>query len=132
MNGDSASPRVCERAGSIAVAKPSVTSIIMQGRSGIPAIFGGTLLLKHLTPEMRDVVIAGENRDYIAVLGIPSTAEIVDDNVVQARVRAKLMALAAEASGSARRARGIEHHDIIEAFAADRADQPFFLCVLPG
>jgi feruloyl-CoA synthase len=52
---------------------------------------------------MRDVVIVGENRDYIAVLGFPSTAEIVDDNAVQARVRAKLMALAAEASGSARR-----------------------------
>jgi feruloyl-CoA synthase len=52
---------------------------------------------------MRDVVIVGENRDYIAVLGFPSTAEIVDDNAVQARVRAKLMALAAEASGSAQR-----------------------------
>jgi feruloyl-CoA synthase len=59
--------------------------------------------LKHLTPEMRYVMIAGENRDYIAVLGIQSTAEIVDDNAVQARVRAKLMALAAEASGSAQR-----------------------------
>jgi feruloyl-CoA synthase len=62
-----------------------------------------THLLKHLAPEVRDVVIAGENRDYIAVLGIPSTAEIVDDNTVQARVRAKLTALTAEASGSAQR-----------------------------
>jgi feruloyl-CoA synthase len=62
-----------------------------------------THLLKHLTPEVRDVVIAGENRDYIAVLGIPSTAEIVDDNKVKARVRAKLMALTAKASGSAQR-----------------------------
>jgi feruloyl-CoA synthase len=62
-----------------------------------------THLLKHLTPEVRDVVIAGENRDYIAVLGIPSTAEVADDNTVQARVRAKLMALTAEASGSAQR-----------------------------
>ncbi len=62
-----------------------------------------THLMKHLAPEVRDVVIAGENRDYIAVLGIPSTAEIVDDNTVQARVRAKLMALTAEASGSAQR-----------------------------
>src|SRR6202011_3684509 len=25
-----------------------------------------------------------------------------------------------------------EHHDMIEAFPADRADQPFFVCVLPG
>jgi len=62
-----------------------------------------THLLKHLTPEVRDVVIAGENRDYIAVLGIPSSAEIAHDNTVQARMRAKLMALEAEASGSAQR-----------------------------
>src|SRR5258706_3314543 len=62
-----------------------------------------THLLKHLTPEVRDVVIAGENRDYIAVLGIPSSAEIAHDNTVQAHMRAKLMALEAEASGSAQR-----------------------------
>src|SRR6266403_1429523 len=62
-----------------------------------------THLLKHLTPEVRDVVIAGENRDYIAVLGIPSSAEIAQDNTVQAHMRAKLMALEAEASGSAQR-----------------------------
>jgi feruloyl-CoA synthase len=49
------------------------------------------------------VVIAGENRDYIAILGIPFTPEIVDDKTVQARLRTKLMALAAEASGSAQR-----------------------------
>ena len=62
-----------------------------------------TRLLKHLTPEVRDVVIAGENRDYIAVLGIPSAAGIVDDDTVQARVRAKLIALKADARGSAQR-----------------------------
>jgi feruloyl-CoA synthase len=60
-------------------------------------------VLTHLTPEVRDVVIAGENRDFIAVVGIPATAEMVDDNTAQSRVRAKLMALAAEASGSAQR-----------------------------
>jgi feruloyl-CoA synthase len=58
---------------------------------------------QNLKPEVRDVVIAGENRHYIAVLGIPSTAEILDNNTVKARVRAKLMALTAEASGSAQR-----------------------------
>jgi hypothetical protein len=26
----------------------------------------------------------------------------------------------------------VEHHDVIEAFPADRADQPFCVCVLPG
>jgi feruloyl-CoA synthase len=62
-----------------------------------------THLLKHLTPEVRDVVIAGENRDHIAVLGIPSAEGIVDDGTVQARMRAKLIALAAQASGSAQR-----------------------------
>ena len=60
-------------------------------------------LMTHLTPELRDVVIAGENRDYIAVLGIPSAPEIVDDNDARARLRVKLTALAATASGSARR-----------------------------
>jgi feruloyl-CoA synthase len=60
-------------------------------------------LLKHLTPELRDLVITGENREYIAILGIPSTPEIVDDNAVRARLRSKLMALTAEASGSAQR-----------------------------
>lgn len=60
-------------------------------------------LLKHLAPELRDVVIAGENRGFIAVLGIPSTAEIVGDHAARARLQTKLMALAGEESGSARR-----------------------------
>jgi feruloyl-CoA synthase len=60
-------------------------------------------LLQHLMPELRDVVIAGENRDYIAVLGIPSSPEIVHDGTARARLHRKLAALAAEASGSAQR-----------------------------
>ena len=60
-------------------------------------------LLQHLMPELRDVVIAGENRDYIAVLGIPSSPEIVHDDTVRARLHGNLTALAAEASGSAQR-----------------------------
>jgi feruloyl-CoA synthase len=60
-------------------------------------------LLKHLTPELRDVVIAGENREYVAILGIPSSPEMVDDDAAQGRLRIKLTALAAEASGSAQR-----------------------------
>jgi feruloyl-CoA synthase len=59
--------------------------------------------MTRLTPELRDVVITGENRDYIAVLGIPSTPEIVDDNDALARLRVKLTALAAIAGGSAQR-----------------------------
>jgi feruloyl-CoA synthase len=60
-------------------------------------------LMTRLTPELRDVVITGENRDYIAVLGIPSIPEIVDDNDALARLRVKLTALAAIAGGSAQR-----------------------------
>jgi feruloyl-CoA synthase len=61
-------------------------------------------LLSHLAPDVRDVVVAGENRDYIALLGIPSTANIAGDKAARARLRAKLMKLAAEAHGSAQRA----------------------------
>jgi feruloyl-CoA synthase len=61
-------------------------------------------LLQHLAPEVRDVVVAGENRDYIALLGIPSTPEIAVDKVARGRLRAKLMKLAMEAQGSAQRA----------------------------
>ena len=60
-------------------------------------------LMTRLTPELHDVVITGENRDYIAVLGIPSTPEIADDNDALARLRVKLTALAAIAGGSAQR-----------------------------
>jgi len=60
-------------------------------------------LLQHLMPELRDVVIAGENQHYIAVLGIPSSPEIVHDDTVRARLLGKLTALATEASGSAQR-----------------------------
>lgn len=60
-------------------------------------------LMTRLTPELRDVVITGENRDYIAILGIPSTPETVDDNDALARLRVKLTALAAIAGGSAQR-----------------------------
>jgi feruloyl-CoA synthase len=56
-----------------------------------------------LSPELRDVVITGENRDYIGVLGIASTPEIVDDNAAKAGLRDKLMRLQADASASAQR-----------------------------
>ncbi len=60
-------------------------------------------LLKHLSPEVRDVVIAGENRDYIGVLALASAPGIADDSEARARLRAKLTALAAAATGSAQR-----------------------------
>jgi feruloyl-CoA synthase len=60
-------------------------------------------LLKHLAAEVRDVVIAGENRDYVAVLGIPCAPGIVDDKAAQAQLQAKLTRLAKEAHGSAQR-----------------------------
>jgi feruloyl-CoA synthase len=60
-------------------------------------------LLKHLTPEVRDVVIVGENRRYIAVLALPPTPEIAESEAVRARVRTKLTALAKRATGSSQR-----------------------------
>jgi feruloyl-CoA synthase len=60
-------------------------------------------LLKHLAPEVRDVVIVGENRHYIAVLAVPSTPEIAESEAARARVRAKLIALAKQATGSSQR-----------------------------
>jgi feruloyl-CoA synthase len=61
-------------------------------------------LLHHLAPDVRDVVVAGENRDFIALLGIPASPEIAGDKVARGRLRAKLMKLATEAQGSAQRA----------------------------
>jgi feruloyl-CoA synthase len=60
-------------------------------------------LLRHLAPEVRDLVIAGENRNYIAVLAVPADPNTVDDPQLHARLRAKLTALADHAGGSAQR-----------------------------
>jgi feruloyl-CoA synthase len=60
-------------------------------------------LLKHLAPEVRDVVIVGENRNYIAVLAVPSTPEIAESKAARARVLAKLTAFAKQATGSSQR-----------------------------
>jgi feruloyl-CoA synthase len=60
-------------------------------------------LLRHLAPEVRDLVIAGENRNYIAVLAVPADPDTVDDRQMHARLRAKLTALADQAGGSAQR-----------------------------
>jgi feruloyl-CoA synthase len=62
-----------------------------------------SVLLQRLAPEVRDVVIAGENRSYIAVLAIPATNEAVADTGLRERVRAKLKALAQQNGGSAQR-----------------------------
>jgi feruloyl-CoA synthase len=59
-------------------------------------------LLKHLAPEVRDVVIVGENRHFIAVLAVPSP-EIDENETARASVRAKLTALAKQATGSSQR-----------------------------
>jgi feruloyl-CoA synthase len=60
-------------------------------------------LMQHLTPELRDVVIAGENRDYIAVLGVPAVPDIANDHAVRARLLGKLTTLMVESGGSAQR-----------------------------
>jgi len=60
-------------------------------------------LLQHLAPEVRDLVIAGENRNYIPVLAVPADPNTVDDRQMHACLRAKLMALADQPGGSAQR-----------------------------
>jgi feruloyl-CoA synthase len=60
-------------------------------------------LMSHLAPEVRDVVIVGENREYIAALGIPSDEAVAQDREARERVAAKLTALARGAAGSAQR-----------------------------
>jgi feruloyl-CoA synthase len=62
-----------------------------------------TRLLKHLAPEIRDVVIAGENRHHVAVLAVPSGPDIADNKAIRARLHDKLTALAQQATGSAQR-----------------------------
>jgi feruloyl-CoA synthase len=60
-------------------------------------------LLSHLAPEVRDVVIVGENREYIVALGIPSNETVAQDREARERVAAKLKALGRSAAGSAQR-----------------------------
>jgi feruloyl-CoA synthase len=60
-------------------------------------------LMSHLAPEVRDLVIVGENREYIAALGIPSNEAVAQDREARERVAAKLKALARDAAGSAQR-----------------------------
>jgi feruloyl-CoA synthase len=61
-------------------------------------------LVQHLAPDVRDVVIVGENRGYIAVLAIPSTLEVAKSKSVRASICAKLTELAKRATGSSQRA----------------------------
>jgi feruloyl-CoA synthase len=62
-----------------------------------------THLLNRLAPEVQDVVIAGENRNYVAVLALASAPGLSEDSEARARLRARLASLAAEATGSAQR-----------------------------
>jgi feruloyl-CoA synthase len=56
-----------------------------------------------LAPYVKDVVIAGMNRDYVAVLAIPQNAAAAGDPAVRAAVTDRLNALAQQASGSSNR-----------------------------
>lgn len=60
-------------------------------------------LLDCLLPDLRDLVIAGEGRDYIVVLGIPASPDVAQDSAVRARLQSKLDELGSNASGSAQR-----------------------------
>jgi feruloyl-CoA synthase len=61
------------------------------------------LLLRRLAPWVREVVIAGADRHYVAVLAIPAEPHMPQDEAAQAALREALRILAAEAGGSSRR-----------------------------
>ncbi len=123
---------------------------------------GGVLrshLLKYLAPEVRDIVIVGENRSYVAVLAVPSTPAIAESETARARLRGKLTELAKQATGSSQRVlrlsfltrplsidageltekgslsqRGIvqRHADLIEALYADKPARNILCADLDG
>ena len=62
-----------------------------------------THVLSHLAPHVKDVAIAGMNRDYVAVLAIPQNAAAADDPAVCAAVADRLETLVAQATGSSTR-----------------------------
>jgi feruloyl-CoA synthase len=82
-------------------------------------------LLKHLAPEVRDVVIAGENRNDVGVLALASAPGFGEDSEVRARLRARLARLAAEATGSAQRVLRFAFLDArqLSLDAGDRTDK---------
>jgi feruloyl-CoA synthase len=62
-------------------------------------------LIHHLAPHVRDVVIAGHDRDFLAAIGIPERPDLPEDAAAMAAIRAELAALARTATGSAGRIR---------------------------
>lgn len=62
-------------------------------------------LLDALQPHVRDLVVAGLDRDFLAVLAIPARPEAATDHAVRAELLDRMAALAAEASGSSVRVR---------------------------
>jgi feruloyl-CoA synthase len=59
-------------------------------------------LIAALAPEVRDVVIAGHDADFVAIIAVPEHGALEDPAAAE-RVRTKLAALAREATGSASR-----------------------------
>jgi len=62
-------------------------------------------LVEALSPWVRDLVIAGLDRDYLAVLALPATPETAGDPAVRVALQDRLDLLAAEATGSSTRIR---------------------------
>ncbi len=64
----------------------------------------GNRLLKHLTPEVRGIIIVSESRHYVSVLAVPSRPAIAKSQTGRARALAKLTELAEQVTGSSQRA----------------------------
>jgi feruloyl-CoA synthase len=56
-----------------------------------------------MAPYVREIVVAGHDRDWIAVLAIPYDPAVVSNPAVNAQLQAVLNRLAAEAQGSSAR-----------------------------
>ncbi len=62
-------------------------------------------LIHHLAPHIRDVVIAGHDRDFLSAIGIPERADLAGNADAMAVIAEELSALAKIATGSSNRIR---------------------------
>jgi feruloyl-CoA synthase len=80
-------------------------------------------LIAALAPYMRDVVVAGHDRDFISIIMIPDTAALQNSDV-DATIRSRLTTLAGESTGSATRViRAMWLHDTLSIDAGEITDK---------
>ena len=80
-------------------------------------------LIAALAPHVRDVVVAGQDRDAIAVLALPSDPAAATDPIIRARITAVLTSLAASAGSSSRVTRRAFLTDTLSIDAGEVTDK---------